>query len=293
MANRFCIINDTEPLWIHCQGRPGVAPKAKYRWSMSTYPRVPPSLAHKFGILSKDLAVHAVMLDRFGVIVAVNDQWKRFAEARGLILPDYGVGENYLRHCAFADPLSPRLVKGLSQLLAGEMDCVSLVYSCDTETEPTWFLLFGFPHPDGPDQFVLMHVDITVIVAAMARDRHQALTGADPREHTASGDSGPKAATIEQAILSTLAEGGDGAQGLDRPGGRAGMREGRQSALSKRQRDVLELMAKGMTNAEIAEKLGLSLNTVKVYVSGILARLGLQSRAQVLHWAFTRDADES
>lgn len=264
---------------------------------MSTYPPILPSLLNRFGDIAKDLAVHAVMLDRFGVIVAVNDQWKRFADAYGLALPDYGVGENYIRHCAFADPLSPRIVKGLSQLLGGEMDCLSLVYSCDTETEPAWFLLFGFPHPDNPSHFVLMHIDVSVIVAAMSRDQRQATIGARPGDQAAAAASGndtdPRAATVGQAILSTLAGAGDAVAHSGRRGRRAGGKESRQTALSKRQHEVLKLMAKGMTNAEIARTLGLSLNTVKVYVSGILTRLGLQSRAQVLHWAITRKAGES
>ena len=44
---------------------------------------------------------------------------------------------------------------------------------------------------------------------------------------------------------------------------------------------------------EIARALAISPNTVKIHVSGILARLGLPSRTQAIHWMLTRNAQES
>ncbi|RAI44501.1 hypothetical protein CH341_08830 [Rhodoplanes roseus] len=73
-------------------------------------------------------------------------------------------------------------------------------------------------------------------------------------------------------------------------GGDAG--DDRQPPLSKRQWQVLSLMTNGMTNVEIARQLGLSPNTVKIHVSGILARLGLPSRTQAVHWALTQGRPE-
>jgi hypothetical protein len=49
-------------------------------------------LVRKIGDIAKDLSVRTAILDRFGVIVAVNEQWKRFADASGLALPEFGVG---------------------------------------------------------------------------------------------------------------------------------------------------------------------------------------------------------
>ncbi|RAI31633.1 hypothetical protein CH338_25500 [Rhodoplanes elegans] len=51
-------------------------------------------------------------------------------------------------------------------------------------------------------------------------------------------------------------------------------------------------MTNGLTNVEIARQLGLSPNTVKIHVSGILARLGLPSRTQAVHWALTQGRTE-
>ncbi len=52
-------------------------------------------------------------------------------------------------------------------------------------------------------------------------------------------------------------------------------------ALTAREREVLPLIATGMTNREIAAAVFLSDKTVKNYVSSILAKLGLSHRAQV------------
>lgn len=55
----------------------------------------------------------------------------------------------------------------------------------------------------------------------------------------------------------------------------------RLSALTKRQREVVGLIGRGMTNSEIARQLGLSESTVRLHVSTILDRLDLSNRTQV------------
>lgn len=51
-------------------------------------------------------------------------------------------------------------------------------------------------------------------------------------------------------------------------------------ALSARERQVLALIADGMTNRQIGVRLSLAEKTVKNYVSGVLSKLGLESRTQ-------------
>jgi ATP/maltotriose-dependent transcriptional regulator MalT len=55
-----------------------------------------------------------------------------------------------------------------------------------------------------------------------------------------------------------------------------------KAGLTSRQREVLELMARGLTNAEIAERLYLTKKTVEHHVSAILQKVGVDSRAKAV-----------
>lgn len=59
----------------------------------------------------------------------------------------------------------------------------------------------------------------------------------------------------------------------------------RQSGISKREYEVLELMAKGLSNQEIADKLFVSLNTVKTHTSNLFLKLDVKRRTQAIQKA--------
>ncbi|MBK1788673.1 response regulator transcription factor [Prauserella cavernicola] len=52
------------------------------------------------------------------------------------------------------------------------------------------------------------------------------------------------------------------------------------SGLTLRERDVLSLLGSGLSNRDIAQRLGLAERTVKVHVGNVLAKLGVASRTQ-------------
>jgi two-component system, NarL family, response regulator LiaR len=62
-------------------------------------------------------------------------------------------------------------------------------------------------------------------------------------------------------------------------------------SLSPREREVIQLIARGHSNRQIARDLAIGEQTVKTHVRGILTKLGLQDRVQVAIYALRHQAD--
>ena len=60
------------------------------------------------------------------------------------------------------------------------------------------------------------------------------------------------------------------------------IKERYQKPLTNREKDILSLMCKGYTNAEISAQLGIKLNTIKKHVSVILGKLDANNRTHAV-----------
>ena len=78
-----------------------------------------------------------------------------------------------------------------------------------------------------------------------------------------------------------------GAAGANSAGGRGGLDAAadRGPQLTVREREVLDLIAAGRSNREIAKALTLAEKTVKTHVSNVLMKLGVADRTQAALWA--------
>lgn len=95
-----------------------------------------------------------------------------------------------------------------------------------------------------------------------------------------------------------MPEGGGSAQGRQTPSGRgsrpessaadrqlvAGYSPARHD-LSEREIEIIELVATGLTNQEIAQQLTISKRTVDNHVSNIFTKTGAKNRVALLNWA--------
>ena len=66
------------------------------------------------------------------------------------------------------------------------------------------------------------------------------------------------------------------------------VRPGGMALLGSRERQVLGLVAEGMRNQEISEKLNLTEHTVRNYLCRISEKLGLSSRVELVLYALSR-----
>lgn len=123
----------------------------------------------------------------------------------------------------------------------------------------------------------------------LARSRHrwaEALLGAGEREaaeleaaEALSEAVAMGAAPLAEAVRSLARRGR-----LDLPG----VRQPTTSTLTEREEEVLTLVAQGLSNRQIGERLFISTKTVSVHVSNVLAKLGASGRAEAVSVAHQR-----
>jgi len=81
------------------------------------------------------LSSHIAVLDENGVIITVNEAWRRFADANQYGGPNYGVGANYLNVNTEECGEGRMASEGLAAVLAGCRSYFELEYPCHSPTE--------------------------------------------------------------------------------------------------------------------------------------------------------------
>ncbi|WP_436701806.1 response regulator [Nocardioides sp. BYT-33-1] len=93
--------------------------------------------------------------------------------------------------------------------------------------------------------------------------------------HAAAAGDALIAPNITRRLLATLAAGSPSRRGAQPT-----------EPLTRREEEVLSLVAVGRTNAEIAAELFISLTTVKTHVASLLTKIGARNRVEIAMWAY-------
>jgi ATP/maltotriose-dependent transcriptional regulator MalT len=135
--------------------------------------------------------------------------------------------------------------------------------------------------PDWPRRRALLERDVTYRAGLLAAygwpralqhmNRRSAWVGTDPG---ASATRPPRTASSVTRELAARHAGGREADRL------------RSARLTEREGEVLKLMTKGLSNAEIAAHLVVSVETVKTHVGNVLAKLRARDRTQAVIVAY-------
>jgi DNA-binding NarL/FixJ family response regulator len=124
-------------------------------------------------------------------------------------------------------------------------------------------------HPDAAILMLSMHSEETLVGQAL--------------------DAGAKGYILKNALDLDLAAAvkrvAAGEQVLDPAVVKPESRSGERSRLSPRELEVLQLICDGLSNREIAGKLGLSVNTVAVHRANIMNTLGVHKTAELVVYA--------
>jgi two-component system, NarL family, response regulator LiaR len=158
------------------------------------------------------------------------------------------------------------------------------------ELEPDVVLMdLAMPEMDGLTAIKLIHTqqpEVCIIVLSSFSETRQVKTALQngATSYLLKNISASKLADAIRTTVSglpTLAP--EATQALLDP---AGTEPAAQSlgSLTERELEVMNLMAKGLSNTEIAEKLNISIFTVKNHVSSILSKLGVSSRTEAVAW---------
>lgn len=211
---------------------------------------------------SREPPVYVVLIDNRGVIMDVSAKAGPADGNQKIALSQYPVGESYFDHCDDDHRTE------IQSLLKRKRSLISFVVPSRPK-QKQWFVVIGVPvSSDAASGAVLMHVDI----AAWVPEAKETDTSKAPKAPVTL-NPGLIQDTIARALFQQFGPGFSEAPA-------APILPPDVESLSPRQREVLMLLGAGKSNAEIAEELSCSLNTVKRHVTAVLQKLRLPNRTR-------------
>jgi DNA-binding NarL/FixJ family response regulator len=165
------------------------------------------------------------------------------------------------------------LGKGLVAMLAEHPGRAFLTDASDADV--VLYDVLGLHRSEGEDLDEILGRE-AVIVVAISRDLRPDLRA----RALAKGAHGWVSMSVRSDELIDAVEAA--AWGAPLPG--PGDRLGRDVGLTDREVEVLSLVTQGLSNNEIAERLFLSINSVKSYIRSAYAKIGVRSRTQAVAW---------
>ncbi|MDQ6897945.1 MAG: LuxR C-terminal-related transcriptional regulator [Candidatus Dormibacteraeota bacterium] len=144
---------------------------------------------------------------------------------------------------------------------------------------------------------LLVHRERPLLTAQIRLELARALTGAGEKA-AAAVEAEAALATFRRrgvvpdigraeaflAALGGLGADAGGRAGIPEGGGAARLETGGAESLTRREAEVAKLVAAGLTNREIAQRLFLSVRTVETHVDRVLGKLDFHSRTQLAAW---------
>jgi DNA-binding NarL/FixJ family response regulator len=163
------------------------------------------------------------------------------------------------------------LAKGLAAMLAAHPDRVTIVEV--EQADVVLYDVFGMHLVNGADLPPLVQSRATVL--AVSRDLRPDLRA----RAVAAGAHGWVSMSVRSRGLVQAIE--------DAVAGRSVSEQdrlGKDVGLTPREVEVLALITQGMSNQEIAERLYLSINSVKTYIRSAYAKIEVTSRSRAVAW---------
>jgi DNA-binding NarL/FixJ family response regulator len=165
------------------------------------------------------------------------------------------------------------LGKGLTVMLAEHPGRTVLTEPDDADV--VLYDVLGLHTIDGADLDRLVH-DVRAVILAVSRDLRPDLRA----RALAMGANSWISMSARSVELVEAVEAAATGQAVPGPADRLGIEVG----LTEREVEVLALVTQGLSNTEIADRLFLSINSVKSYIRSAYARIEVRSRPQAVAW---------